>query len=183
MQLTVGTRGSLLARTQTQWVVDRLAEAHSSLQVTTRLISTTGDRLQDKPLPEIGGKGLFTDELERALLDGEIDLAVHSTKDLPTELKPGLAILAYPIREDARDAWVDGRGGADNKAIRFEDIPAGSAVGTTSLRRQAQLLALRPNLAFVNLRGNVDTRVRKVQQGDCAGAVLAMAGLKRAGLL
>jgi len=175
-KLVVGTRGSLLARTQTQWVIDRLKETHPGLEITTRIITTTGDRQQDRPLPEIGGKGLFTEELEKALLEGSIDLAVHSTKDLPTELKEGLAIVAYPAREDPRDGWVS----ADGK--RFEDIPQGSLVGTTSLRRQAQLLMRRPDIRFVGLRGNVDTRIRKVQQGDCAGAVLAMSGLKRAGL-
>lgn len=175
-KLVVGTRGSLLARTQTQWVIDRLVAAHPHLQVETRVITTAGDRQQDRPLPEIGGKGLFTEELEGALLDGSIDLAVHSTKDLPTDLKPGLAVLGYPPREDARDAWIsrDGR--------PFEELPHGSVVGTTSLRRQAQLLIRRPDLTFTQLRGNVDTRVRKVQRGDCAGAVLAMAGLKRCGL-
>ena len=174
--LTVGTRGSLLARTQTQWVIDRIVEANPGLQVTTRIITTSGDRQQNRPLPEIGGKGLFTEELERALLDGDIDLAVHSTKDLPTDLKPGLAVMAYPAREDPRDAWVSGDG------TRFEDIPQGSVVGTTSLRRQAQLLVRRPDITFVGLRGNVDTRIRKVQRGDCAGAVLALAGLKRVSL-
>ncbi|MBI4582058.1 MAG: hydroxymethylbilane synthase [Planctomycetes bacterium] len=175
-KLVVGTRGSLLARTQTQWVVDRLIAANPGLEVVTRLITTAGDRQQERPLPEIGGKGLFTEELERALLDGSIDLAVHSTKDLPTMLKSGLEVLAYPPREDPRDAWVAAQAG------RFEDTPQGSVVGTTSLRRQAQLLMRRPDIRFVGLRGNVDTRIRKVHRGDCAGAVLAMSGLKRAGL-
>lgn len=175
-RLVVGTRGSLLARTQTQWVIDRLLLAHPELEVVTQIITTQGDRRQDRPLPEIGGKGLFTEELEAALLDGSIDLAVHSTKDLPTDLKPGLTIVTYPAREDPRDAWVS----VDGK--RFEETPPGGAVGTTSLRRQAQLLMRRPDLTFVGLRGNVDTRIRKVQRGDCAGAVLALSGLKRAGL-
>jgi hydroxymethylbilane synthase len=174
--LIVGTRGSLLARTQTQWVIDRIVKANPGLLVTTQVITTSGDRQQDRPLPEIGGKGLFTEELEAALLDGSIDLAVHSTKDLPTQLKPGLAVLGYPAREDPRDAWVS----ADGK--RFEEIAPGSVVGTTSLRRQAQLLTRRPDLTFVGLRGNVDTRIKKVHRGDCAGAVLAMSGLKRVNL-
>ena len=174
--LVVGTRGSQLARAQTQWVIDRIRDAHSRLEVRTEIITTTGDRQQDRPLPEIGGKGLFTEELERALLDGSIDLAVHSAKDLPTELSAGLGLLAVPVREDARDAWVS----ADGKP--FDDLPPESVVGTTSLRRQAQLLARRPDLEFVGLRGNVDTRIRKIHRGDCAGAVLAMAGLNRAGL-
>lgn len=175
-RLVVGTRGSLLARTQTQWVIDQLLAAHPGLEVATEIISTKGDRQQDRPLPEIGGKGLFTEELEAALLDGSIDLAVHSTKDLPTDLKSGLAVMAYPAREDPRDAWVSADG------TRFEDIRQGSVVGTTSLRRQAQLLMRRPDVTFVGLRGNVDTRIRKVQRGDCVGAVLAMSGLKRASL-
>ncbi|GMV96097.1 MAG: hydroxymethylbilane synthase [Phycisphaerae bacterium] len=175
-RLTVGTRGSLLARTQTQWVMDRLAAANPGLELRMEVISTAGDRLKG-PLPEVGGKGLFTEELERALLDGSIDLAVHSCKDLPTRLADGLAILAYPPREDPRDAWVS----ADGRP--FTELPTGSTVGTTSLRRQAQLLALRNDLTFVGLRGNVDTRIRKVRQGQCAAAVLAMSGLIRAGLV
>ena len=140
------------------------------------IITTSGDRQQSKPLPEIGGKGLFTEELEQALREGRIDLAVHSSKDLPTDLAEGLAILAVPVREDPRDAWVSADG------TPFERLPAGSVVGTSSLRRQAQLLARRPDLTFVGLRGNVDTRIRKIHRGDCAGAVLAMAGLNRVGL-
>ena len=170
-RFVVGTRGSKLARAQTGWIISQLERANPSLTVEMQIISTAGDRDQIRPLPEIGGKGLFTEELERALLDGDIDLAVHSTKDLPTELKRGLAVLAYPPREDARDAWI-GRGG-----VRFHDLPAGAVVGTTSLRRQSQLLRARPALTFVGLRGNVATR-----RGDCDGAVLAMAGLKRCGL-
>lgn len=175
-RLVVGTRGSLLARDQTQWVVNRIVQANPGLEVHTEIISTKGDRLVDKPLPEIGGKGLFTEELENALHDGSIDLAVHSCKDLPTDLAEGLAVLAYPQREDPRDAWISGDGSA------FDDLPPNSVVGTTSLRRQAQLLMRRPDLKFVGLRGNVDTRIKKIKRGDCAGAVLALAGLRRCGL-
>lgn len=174
--LVVGTRGSLLARAQTGWVVEQLRAAHPGLQIHTQIITTAGDRDQTRPLPEIGTKGLFTADLERALLDGSIDLAVHSAKDLQSMLPEGLEILAYPVREDPRDAWVAAGG------VAFEDLPAGSVVGTSSLRRQAQLLMQRRDLTFVTLRGNVDTRIRKIERGDCAGAVLAMAGLKRAGL-
>lgn len=174
--VVVGTRGSKLARAQTQWVVDTLRAAHPGLAVETRIITTTGDRQQEKPLPEIGAKGLFTDELEKALREGSIDLAVHSAKDVPTELGEGLDILAYPVREDARDAWISRDGTA------FDRLPPDSVVGTTSLRRQAQLLMRRSDIRFVGLRGNVDTRINKVHRGDCAGAVLAMAGLKRCGL-
>ncbi len=174
--LVVGTRGSQLARAQTGWVVDRVQAAHPGLKIRTEIITTTGDREQDRPLPEIGAKGLFTQELEGALLAGSIDLAVHSAKDLPTELDRELDILAFPIREDPRDAWVSASGTA------FDELAPGSVVGTSSLRRRAQLLMKRPGLRFAGLRGNLDTRIRKIHRGDCAGAVLAMAGLNRAGL-
>lgn len=171
--LVVGTRGSPLARAQTQWVVDQLRAAHPELDIRTEIISTTGDRLRDRPLPEIGGKGLFTEQLERALLDETIDLAIHSAKDLPTTLSAGLDILAFPTREDPRDAWVSADG------TTFDDLPEHCVIGTSSLRRQAQLRIGRPRLSFIALRGNVDTRIKKVRRGDCAGAVLAMAGLRR----
>ena len=174
--LTVGTRGSLLARSQTQWVMDRIAAANPGLELRMQIISTAGDRLKG-PLPEIGGKGLFTEDLERALLNGSIDIAVHSCKDLPTQLAEGTAILAYPPREDPRDAWIS----ADGRSL--DELAPGSVVGTTSLRRQAQLLMRRQDLTFVQLRGNVDTRIRKVHEGQCAAAVLAMAGLVRSGLV
>ena len=175
-QLVLGTRGSLLARMQSQWVIDRLTEVHPGLIVEMRIIKTSGDRLAGRPLPEIGGKGLFTQELEEALHDGAIDLAVHSAKDLPTELADCLEVATFPVREDPCDAWVSADG------TPFSDIPQNSIVGTSSLRRQAQLLMRRPDLTFVSLRGNVDTRINKVHRGDCAGTLLAMAGLKRAGL-
>jgi len=174
--LVVGTRGSLLARAQSAWVIERLAEAHRGLDVQMCVIRTTGDKLRGRPLPEIGGKGLFTLELETALRDERIDLAVHSAKDLPTELGEGLEIAAMPPREDSRDAWVS----ADGSPL--EKLATGSTVGTSSLRRQAQLRMRCGELRFVNLRGNVDTRLKKIGRGDCAGAVLAMAGLIRAGL-
>lgn len=175
-RLVIGTRGSLLALAQTRGVIALLTTAHPDMAIEERIISTRGDREQGRPLPEIGGKGLFTEELERALLDGSIDLAVHSAKDLPTQLQPGLAMVACPKREDPRDAWVSSDGAP------FAALPSGSVVGTSSLRRQAQLLMDRPDLTFIALRGNVDTRIAKVHRGDCAGAVLAMAGLRRAGL-
>lgn len=175
-QLVVGTRGSLLARAQTQWVVDRIRAAHPDLEVRTEIIKTTGDRLQDRPLPEIGGKGLFTEQLEEALLAGEIDVAVHSAKDLPTDLADGLDVISWPRREDPRDAWISSDG------TPFDQIADDAIVGTSSLRRQALLRIHRPGLRFVALRGNIDTRINKVHRGECAGALLAMAGLKRAGL-
>jgi len=147
------------------------------LHIRTEIITTTGDRDQTSPLPEVGAKGLFTAELEKALLDGAIDLAVHSAKDLPSVLPAGLDILAFPPRQDPRDAWVA------KDHVPFDDVPPGSVVGTSSLRRQAQLLMRRRDLKFVTLRGNVDTRIRKVHAGQCAGAVLAMAGLIRSNLV
>lgn len=174
--LVVGTRGSLLARAQTQWVVERLQAAHPGLNVSLEVITTAGDRDQTRPIPEIGTKGLFTVDLENALIDGRIDLAVHSAKDLQSVLPAGLSILAYPVREDPRDAWVAGGN------VPFDDLPAGSIVGTSSLRRQAQLRMRRDDLQYVPIRGNIDTRINKAHRGDCAGTVLAMAGLKRAGL-
>lgn len=174
--LIVGTRGSLLACTQTQWFIDRLKAAHPQLDVQTQIITTQGDRDQTRPLPEVGAKGLFTVELEQALLNGTIDIAVHSGKDLQSVLAPGLEILCFPQREDPRDAWVSTTG------VAFADLPAGAVIGTSSLRRQAQLRMKRPDLQYVPLRGNIDTRIRKVHEGRCAGAVLAMAGLNRANL-
>jgi len=174
--LIVGTRGSLLARSQTQWVIDRIRAAHPGLDIQTEIITTKGDREQGKPLPEVGAKGIFTIDLEAALTDGRIDIAVHSAKDLQAELTPGLEVLCYPVREDPRDAWISPTG------TPFEELPPGSVVGTSSLRRQAQLLAIRPDLKFIPLRGNIDTRINKTQRGDCAGAVLALAGLRRAKL-
>ncbi len=175
-KLVVGTRGSLLARAQTDWVVAELRAAHPDLDVDVTVIRTTGDRQQGRPLPEVGGKGLFTLELEQALRDGSIDLAVHSAKDLPTELGEGLAIVAVPAREDARDAFIS-RAGA-----RLDDLPEGAVIGTSSLRRKAQLLIRRPDLRFTTLRGNIDTRLKKVKRGDCDATILAMAGLNRTSL-
>ncbi len=175
-KLVIGTRGSLLARAQTDWVAEQLTTANPGLAVEIRLIKTTGDRQSVQPLPEVGGKGLFTLELEEALRDGSIDLAVHSAKDLPTELSDGLAILAVPVREDARDALVSRTG------ERLDTLREGAVIGTSSPRRRAQLLLCRSDLKFTVLRGNVDTRLAKVRRGDCDATVLAMAGLNRAGL-
>jgi hydroxymethylbilane synthase len=141
-----------------------------------RVIRTSGDRIQDRPLAEVGGKGLFTKEIEEALLAGDIDLAVHSMKDMPTVLPAGLAIGCYLPREDVRDAFVSA------KAPALSALPAGAVVATSSLRRQAQVRRLRPDLAVVPMRGNVDTRLRKLQQGVADATLLACAGLKRLGL-
>ncbi len=175
--ITIGTRGSQLALAQTDWVATSLRTAHPDAVVDVKRIVTRGDRQQKSPLPEIGGKGLFTAELETALLEGTIDLAVHSAKDLPTTFPDGLALAVMPAREDPRDVLVsrDGR--------HLTDLPDGAVLGTSSLRRQAQLRMHRPDLAFTVLRGNVDTRIRKVLvDGQCDATVLAMAGLLRIGL-
>lgn len=169
--LIIGSRGSPLALWQARHVAARL----DALGVATRLeiIRTTGDRLQTASLMQAGGKGLFTKEIEEALLASAIDLAVHSLKDLPTEMPPGLAIAAIPKREDPRDAMV-GR--------QLENLPLGARVGTSSGRRAAQLRVLRPDLKIGSIRGNVDTRLRKVKQGEYDAIVLAAAGLRRLGL-
>ena len=174
--LTLGTRGSALARWQTEWALTRLAAAWPGLEIQTKLFTTSGDRMLDKPLPEVGGKGLFTEELENALRSGEIDLAVHSLKDLPIEDSPRLTIGAICAREDARDVLISRDG------CTLGTLPPNARVGTSSLRRAAQLLAVRPDLTLLPLRGNVDTRVRKAMQGDFDAIVLAAAGVIRLGL-
>ena len=175
----IGTRGSPLALAQAQEVRRRLIAAHPELAGERRLeivvITTTGDRDRSRPLAEIGGKGLFTKEIEEALIEGRIDLAVHSMKDVPTWLPEGLEISTILPREDARDALFSTRG--DSLAA----LPAGAVVGTVSLRRQAQILAARPDLEVVPLRGNVDTRLRKLEEGQVDATLLAVAGLRRLG--
>ena len=173
--LVLGTRGSKLAVHQSEWVQTRLRELAPHLNVTLRRIQTSGDKILDVPLAKIGGKGLFVKEIEEALLSGEIDLAVHSMKDVPTELPPGLDLLCIPTREDARDALISRDG------TRFKDLPHGAKVGTSSLRRQAQLLQARPDLSISTLRGNLDTRLKKLREGQFDAIVLAAAGLRRLG--
>lgn len=174
-RLTLGTRGSRLALVQTEGVAEALRAAFPDLEVRVEIIHTRGDKILDAPLAQIGGKGLFTRELELALLDGRIDAAVHSLKDVPTQLPPGLALGAVPRRESPFDAMV-----APN-CRSLHDLPRGARVGTSSLRRRAQLLAIRRDLEVVNLRGNIDTRLRKVSGGEVHAAVLAKAGLLRLG--
>jgi hydroxymethylbilane synthase len=173
--LVLGTRGSKLAVHQSEWVQARLKEVAPHVEVTLRRIRTSGDMILDVPLAKMGGKGLFVKEIEEALLSGEIDLAVHSMKDVPTVLPDGLDLLCIPRREDARDALIsrDGR--------RFQDLFQGAKVGTSSLRRQAQLLKARPDLFIIMLRGNLDTRLRKLREGQFDAIVLAAAGLRRLG--
>jgi hydroxymethylbilane synthase len=176
--LVVGTRRSALARRQAEEVVDALGAGWPALDCEIHTLDTHGDRTQRAavPLPEIGGKGLFTAELEQALRDGALDVAVHSLKDLPTEDPVGVLVGAVCAREDARDCLVT-RGG-----LRLAELPVGAVVGTSSLRRAAQLLALRPDLDVRSIRGNVDTRVRKARAGEYDAVALAAAGIRRLGL-
>jgi hydroxymethylbilane synthase len=176
MPLIFATRRSALARWQTARVIRLLGEAHAGLAWQEQIITTTGDRVLDRPLPEFGGKGLFTAELEDALLSGKVDTAVHSLKDLPVEETPGLVVAAIPEREAAQDVLVT----ADGQ--KLSDLPEGARVGTCSIRRIAQLLARRPDLTILPVRGNVDSRVRKVMDGEYDAVVLAHAGLRRLAL-
>jgi hydroxymethylbilane synthase len=171
----IGTRGSRLALAQTAIVRDALLARHSGARIDVREIKTEGD-VSPAPLSVIGGTGVFTKAIEDALLRGDIDIAVHSLKDLPPRIPGGLAIAAVPARGDPRDALVS-RDGA-----RLADLPPGARIGTGSARRAAQLRALRDDIEYVEIRGNVDTRIRKVEQGEYDGAVLALAGLQRLGL-
>jgi hydroxymethylbilane synthase len=168
--LVIGSRGSQLALWQAKWIEARLAARGHETRI--EIIKTTGDKIADVPLAQVGVKGLFTKEIEEALLAGRIDVAVHSLKDLPTEVPAGLAIAAVPEREDARDAVV---------GARLSDLPAGAKVGTSSLRRAAQLRIVRRDLAIEDVRGNLDTRVHKLDEGRYRAIVLAAAGLARLG--
>jgi hydroxymethylbilane synthase len=172
-QLRIGTRASLLAVTQSTWVKTQIEQTHPGTQVELVKITTKGDRILDVPLAKVGGKGLFVKEIEDALLAGEVDLAVHSMKDVPTELPEGLHIGIIPVRETPRDAFL---------SVRYASIaalPTGATVGTSSLRRKSQLMALRPDLTIVDLRGNIDTRLRKLDEGIFDAIILAGAGLHR----
>jgi hydroxymethylbilane synthase len=174
----IGTRGSPLALWQARHVWARLLEANGLGEgaVGLSVITTSGDRIKDKPLRDFGGKGLFTKEIDEALLGGDVDLAVHSMKDLETDLPAGISIAAVLPRADVRDAFVSGR------APTLAELPPGAVVGTSSLRRSAQLRRLRPDLRVVDLRGNVETRLKKVGEGQADATLLALAGLERLGL-
>jgi len=174
-QLRIGSRGSTLALAQASWVKRQIEEHLPELQVELRTIRTSGDRFIDAPIKEIGGKGIFTKEIEEALTGGEIDLAVHSLKDLPTQLPAGLTLLAVPKREDASDVLIS-RSGA-----KLADLEHRATIGTGSLRRKAQLLAYRADLQIAPLRGNIDTRLKKLDNGEFDAVVLAAAGLRRIG--
>jgi hydroxymethylbilane synthase len=173
--LRIGTRGSVLARWQASWVGERLVALFPELRIQLVTVKTLGDKILDVPLAQMGGKGLFVKEIEDALLEGRVDLAVHSVKDLPVETPQGLQITAIPEREDPRDALLSARGEA------LDHLPRNSRVGTSSLRRRAQLLHRRADLQVVNLRGNVDTRIRKWDAGEVEAILLAVAGIRRLG--
>ena len=175
-RLTIATRESRLALWQAHYVKDRLAEIHPALEVEILGVSTLGDRILDRTLNRIGGKGLFVKELEIAMQDGRADLAVHSAKDIPMTLPEGFALVIVGERGDARDALVS------NQYARLADLPGGSVVGTSSLRRESQIRERYPDLQVAAVRGNVDTRLRKLDEGQYAALILAAAGLKRLGL-
>jgi hydroxymethylbilane synthase len=168
--LTIGSRGSQLALWQARWIQSRLESMGFDCRI--EIIHTTGDKITDVALSKVGTKGLFTKEIEEALLDGTIDLAVHSLKDMPTELPPGLTLAAIPEREDPRDAVV---------GAKLADLTSGARIGTSSLRRTAQLRSIRPDVSMKDIRGNLDTRLRKLDDGNYDAIVLAAAGLRRMG--
>ncbi len=176
MTFILATRPSALARWQTGWVISALHTAYPGLECVEKIITTEGDRILNRPLPEIGGKGVFTQELEEILSKGDVHAAVHSLKDLPVEQPPGLTIGAIPRRGEVRDVIISAYG------YSLESLPIGAKVGTSSLRRAAQLLALRPDLKLESLRGNIDTRIRKAMEGLYDAILLAGAGVVRLGL-
>ena len=176
MILKIGTRGSKLALTQSGWIKENIQKRHPDLRVELVKIKTKGDKVLDSPLSKIGGKGLFVKEIEDSLLKKDVDLAVHSIKDVPAELPEGLYLPIFPEREDPGDAFLSMD--YDNIA----DMPKGAAIGTGSLRRSSQLRHLRPDLEIVPLRGNVDTRIKKLEAGELQAIILASAGLRRLGL-
>jgi hydroxymethylbilane synthase len=175
-KIVIATRGSMLALWQAEWIKSQLQELDSGLTVELNKIKTTGDKILDVPLAQVGGKGLFVKEIEEALLDNTADLAVHSMKDVPTELPEGLHLAAITKREDARDALIAREG-----ITGVKDLPQGAHVGTSSLRRICQLMSIRPDLKITQLRGNVDTRIRKLDEGQFDAIILATAGVKRLG--
>jgi hydroxymethylbilane synthase len=175
-QIRIGTRASALALWQAEWVKSELEKKYPGTTVTLTKIKTTGDKILDVPLAKVGGKGLFVKEIEEAMLENEIDIAVHSMKDVPTFFPDGLHLSCITKREDARDALLT------RNNVKFKDLPKGANVGTSSLRRQAQLMSVRPDFVIHQLRGNVDTRLRKLKEGQYDAIILAAAGVKRLGL-
>ncbi len=175
-EIRIGTRSSALALWQAEWVKSELEKKYPGMTVTLTKIKTTGDKILDVPLAKVGGKGLFVKEIEEAMLRNEIDIAVHSMKDVPTFFPDGLHLGAITKREDPRDAFLSRNG------VKFKDLPRGANIGTSSLRRQAQLMNIRPDFVIHQLRGNVDTRLRKLKEGQYDAIILAAAGVKRLGL-
>ena len=175
-QIRLGTRASALALWQAEWVKSELEKKYPGMTVTLTKIKTTGDKILDVPLAKVGGKGLFVKEIEEAMLAGEIDIAVHSMKDVPTFFPDGLHLSCITEREDVRDALL-----SRNK-VKFSDLPKGANIGTSSLRRQAQIMSLRPDFVIHQLRGNVGTRLQKLKDGKFDAIILAAAGVKRLGL-
>ncbi len=175
-EIRIGTRSSALALWQAEWVKSELEKKYPGVRVSLTKIKTTGDKILDVPLAKVGGKGLFVKEIEEAMLANEIDIAVHSMKDVPTFFPDGLHLSCITKREDPRDALL-----TRNK-VKFNDLPKGANVGTSSLRRQAQLMSVRPDFVIHQLRGNVDTRLRKLKEGQYDAIILAAAGVKRLGL-
>lgn len=176
MRLKIGTRGSSLAVTQSEWIKNKIESRHPGISVELVRIKTRGDKIINSPLSKIGGKGLFVKEIEDALSRREVDLAVHSIKDVPSDLPDGLCLPVFPEREDPRDAFIS------RSYASLYDLPKGARIGTGSLRRSSQLLHTRPDLQIVPLRGNVDTRIKKLESGDMQAIILAAAGLNRLGL-
>ena len=173
-QLRIGTRASQLALWQANWVKGELEKRYPGMEVSLVKIKTIGDKILDVPLAQVGGKGLFVKEVEEAMLRGEIDIAVHSMKDVPTEFPDGLGLVCITEREDPRDAVI-------SRGAKFVDLPQGAKIGTSALRRQAQLLKVRPDMQMVIIRGNVETRMKKLETENLDAVILAAAGLKRLG--
>lgn len=177
MKIRIGTRGSKLAVAQTEWVAEQLRRANPKLETECVIIKTLGDRIQDVALDKLGDKGVFVKELELALLNGDVDLAVHSLKDMPAEWTPGLAFAPTPFREDSRDVLV-----LRPEYRSLAELPQGARIGTGSKRRRFQLLQLRPDLELTDIRGNIETRISKIESENLHGVVLAAAGMHRIGI-
>ncbi len=180
-KIVIGTRGSALALWQAEWVKARLEKLSPGLQIELNKIKTTGDKILDVPLAKVGGKGLFVKEIEEALLDGSADIAVHSMKDVPAEFPAGLHLAVICEREDPRDAFISGLREGRFRVAGFKDLPHGALIGTSSLRRACQLLNKRPDLKISQLRGNLNTRLRKLDEGLFDAIILAVAGVRRLG--
>lgn len=180
-KIVIGTRGSALALWQAEWVKTGLERLSPGITIELNMIKTTGDKILDVPLAQVGGKGLFVKEIEEALLEGKADIAVHSMKDVPTEFPPGLHLAAICEREDPRDAFISAMHDGRFKTGGFEALPHGAKIGTSSLRRSCQILNIRPDLQIAQLRGNLNTRFRKLDEGMFDAIILAVAGVRRLG--